>query len=84
MVSSILAMTCIYTRPLNDQELRLHLQRGDSIAFTDAVSDWKSIERQIERLGFGNDYAVSRASRPDSAGLQRHTRVTPLHMPTQA
>jgi hypothetical protein len=77
-------MTCVYARPLNDQELRLHLQRGDSIAFTDAVRDWKSIERQVERLGFGNDYAVSRASRPDPAGLQCHTRVTPLHMPTQA
>jgi hypothetical protein len=79
-------MTCVYTRRLNDQELRPHLERGDTITFTDAVRDWVSIERQIERLGFGNDYAVSRASRPDPAGLhlQRHTRVAPLHMPTQA
>jgi hypothetical protein len=83
MVCSVVGMTSVYTRQLNDQELRLHLQRGDSITFTDAVRDWVSIERQIERLGFGHAYAVSRASRPDAAGPHRHTRVAPLHM-TQA
>jgi hypothetical protein len=77
-------MRHLYTRLLRDEELRLLLQRGDSITFTDAVRDWESIERQIERLGFGNAYAVSRASRLDPTGLQRHTRVTPLRMPAQA
>ena len=69
---------CVYTRPLNDQELRSHLERGDSITFSDAVMDWQQIERQVERLGFGTEYAVSRASRSDLAGRQHHTRVTPL------
>src|SRR5262245_40365641 len=78
MVSSTLRMKCIYTRPLNDQELRSHLERGDTVTFSEAVKDWAQIERQVERLGFGGDYAVSRGSRPDPAGRQRHTRVAPL------
>jgi len=69
---------CVYTRRLNDQELRSHLEDGDTITFSDAVKEWEEIERQVERLGFGSHYAVSRGSRPQLAGLQRHTRVTPL------
>ena len=69
---------CAYTRPLNDQELRSHLEHGDTITFSAALKDWQEIERQVERLGFGSDYTVSRGSRPQLAGLQRHTRVTPL------
>ncbi len=46
-------MKHVYTRLLGDEELRPHLLHGDSIIFTDAVSDWESIERQIDRLGFG-------------------------------
>jgi len=84
MVFSGFGMKHLYTRLLCDEELRFLLQRGDSITFSDAVRDWEGIERQIERLGFGDDYAVTRASRVDSAGLQHHTRVAPLRMPAQA
>jgi len=72
---------CVYTHPLNDQELRSHLERGDTITFSDAVKDWEQIERQVERLGFGSDYAISRSSHPALAGLQSHTKVTPLRAP---
>ena len=75
---------CVYTHPLNDQELRSHLERGDSITFSDAVKNWEQIERQVERLGFGSDYAVSRGSRPAPSGQQRHTRVTPLRAQARA
>jgi hypothetical protein len=67
-------MKHVYTRSLCDEELRTHLERGDTITFTDAVKDWQDIERQVERLGFGDSYAVSRGNRPDSAGRQSHTR----------
>ena len=76
-------MKHLYTRLLRDEELHFLLQRGDSITFTDAVRDWESIERQVERLGFGDAYAVSRASKVDPAGLQRHTKVAPLHTSAQ-
>jgi len=49
---------CVYTRPLNDQELRSHLEHGDTITFSDAVKDWERIERQIKRLGFGSDISA--------------------------
>ena len=73
-----------YARALSDEELRSHLERGDTITLTDAVKDWEQIERQVERLGFGDTYAVSRGSRPDRAGLQKHTRITPLRTSAQA
>jgi hypothetical protein len=76
-------MKHVYTRPLRDEELRSHLERSDTISFTGAVKNWEDIERQVERLGFGDAYAVSRGSKPDLAGLQRHIKVTPLRMSTQ-
>jgi hypothetical protein len=77
-------MKHVYDRPLRDEELRSHLERGDAITFTDAVKDWQAIERQVEHLGFGDAYAVSRGSRPAPAGPHRHTKVTPLRMSAQA
>jgi len=71
-------MKHVYARALCDEELRTHLERGDTITFTDAVKDWQDIERQVERLGFGDSYAVSRGNRPDPAGRQSHTSVPSL------
>ena len=77
-------MKCVYFRPLRDEELRHHLENGDMITFTDAVKNWEAIERQVERLGFEDAYAVSRSSKPYFAGLLRRTRVSPLRMPPRA
>jgi hypothetical protein len=77
-------MKHIYTRPLGDEELRSHLERGDTITFTDVVKEWQDIERQVERLGFGDNYAVSLGSKPDPAGVQRHTKVAPLRAAARA
>jgi len=56
-------MKCVYTRLLSDEELRAHLERGDVISFKDVSGEWHQIERQVERLGFGDVYAVSRCTR---------------------
>jgi hypothetical protein len=72
-------MKHVYNRRLRDEELRSHLEQGDMLTFTDDVEDWHEIEGQIERLGFGDIYAVSRSSRPDPEGKRKHTRVNPLH-----
>jgi hypothetical protein len=77
-------MNYVYIRPLRDEELRHHLQKGDMVTFTDAVKNWEAIERQVERLGFEDAYAVSHSSKPHLAGLQGHTRVSPLRMPPRA
>jgi hypothetical protein len=71
-------MKCVYTRLLNDAELRPHLERGDAIAFKGMGREWEQIERQVERLGFGDAYAVSRSSRAGVPGEQAIIRVSPV------
>ena len=48
-----------YTRPLSDEELRRHLDANDTVVFKDAPVRWQEIERQVERLGFGERFIVS-------------------------
>ena len=48
-----------YTRLLRDEELLPHLRCKDAIGFVGLAQNWKEIERQVERLGFGDSYAVS-------------------------
>ncbi len=67
-----------YDRLLSDDDLRPHLERGDTLVFTGSAKAWQQIERQVERLGFGDDYAVSRTSKTGPAGEQHVTRVTPI------
>jgi hypothetical protein len=52
-------MKYVYDRLLSDEELRPHLERGDSVVFSGIAKAWQEIERQI---GFGDNYAVSRTS----------------------
>jgi hypothetical protein len=72
-------MKCVYTRLLRDEELRPHLERGDTVVFEGATKAWQEIERQVERLGFGDAYAVSRTRRAGAAGEEDFTRVSPVH-----
>ena len=76
---TVLIMKHVYNRLLRDDESRAHLERGDSIAFEGSAREWQEIERQVERLGFGDQYTVSRTKRPAPAGEHAVTRVTPLH-----
>ena len=52
-------MKYVYDRLLSDEELRPHLERGDSVVFSGIAKAWQEIERQI---GFGDNYDVSRTS----------------------
>jgi len=70
-----------YAKPLDDEELRSHLDRGDTVFFTQASRGWKEIERQVERLGFGDIYAVSRGARTEASGQYTYTRLSPLRVP---
>jgi len=54
-----MAAHVIYTRPLEDEELRKHLEKQDTIVFKGLAREWQQIERQVERLGFGELYVVS-------------------------
>ena len=68
-----MAAQMIYDRLLQDQELRPHLEKGEALLFIGLGRDWQRIERQVERLGFGELYVISqRGSRLAS------TRVSPL------
>jgi hypothetical protein len=76
-------MKCVYTRLLSDEELRPHLERGDGIAFKGLGREWEEIERQVERLGFGDTYVVSRTRRAGVPGEEGFVRVSPLRTPPQ-
>ena len=52
-------MKAIQTHLLADDELLLQLAAGESIAFSGLEIEWHDIERQVERLGFGDLYVVS-------------------------
>ena len=67
-----------YTKLLSDEELRLHLERGDTVLFKGMPKAWQDIERQVERLGFADEYAVSRTSRAGATREQDVTRVSPV------
>jgi hypothetical protein len=45
--------------PLADGELRFQLEAGDTISFVGGEISLQKIERQVERLGFGDLYVVS-------------------------
>ena len=77
-------MKYTYDRLLSDDELRPHLERGDSLVFKGTSKAWQHIERQVERLGFADDYAVSRTSKAGPAGEQHVTRVSPVRQRPEA
>ena len=73
-------MKCVYTRLLTDEELRPHLERGDSVGFQGLGGEWEDIERQVERLGFGDSYGVCRTKKPQAPSEETFVRVVPLHV----
>ncbi len=44
----------------SDAEMRAHLEQGNSLFFPGMGREWEKLERQVERLGFGEVYFVSR------------------------
>jgi len=57
----------IYTRLLNDQEMTAHLEKEDTLLFKGLGREWQPIERQVERLGFGDRYVVSQTGARESS-----------------
>ena len=76
-------MKHVHTRLLDDDELRPLLERGDTIVFENLGREWEKLERQVERLGCGDTYAVSRGSNPKASGRTASARLSPLHQPQQ-
>ena len=52
-------MLCTYTRPLSDKELRAHLLSRDHLVLKVPNLRWQEVERQVERLGFGDTFFVA-------------------------
>ena len=63
----------IYTRLLEDEELRAHLEQRDLLVFKGLGRAWQDIERQVERLSFGDEYIVSQ-----TGSKTGDTKVSPL------
>jgi hypothetical protein len=60
------------TRLLPDDELMPHLLQRHTLIFKGLGKEWQEIERQVERLGFGETYFVSQL------GVQEcSTKLTP-------
>jgi len=51
-------MNCVYTRFLNDDEMRAHLERGDSLVFKGLSGAWEGTEHQVFSFLGGRRYAV--------------------------
>jgi hypothetical protein len=52
-------MSVIFALALSDDELRQRLQAGETISFIGEAASLHQIERQVERLGFGDVYTVT-------------------------
>lgn len=71
-------MKYVYTQLLSDGELRVHLEHGDDVIFQGAAHEWHQIERQVERLGFGDIYSVSRGKSAKAQGEPERIRLSLL------
>jgi hypothetical protein len=63
-VQDVTSAELSYSRLLQDQELREHLEHGDTLFFPGLGREWQRVERQVERLGFGELYIVSQRGSP--------------------
>ena len=55
------------TRLLLDDELVPHLLQQHTLIFKGLGEEWQEIERQVERLGFGDIYFVSQLGVQESS-----------------
>jgi len=63
----------IYTRLLPDAELKVHLEEKATLIFEGLGREWQQIERQVERLGYGDRFIVSQRGSQEIS-----TKVAPL------
>jgi hypothetical protein len=58
---------------LSDDQMRVYLAANRSLVFEGLAMHWQEVERQVERLGYGEKYFVSRTK-----GVRGDlTKVTP-------
>jgi hypothetical protein len=57
---------------LEDDALAEHLRKGHTLLFKGLGKEWQQIERQVERLGFGETYFVSQVG-----GHEGSTKLSP-------
>ncbi len=69
------AETRTHSRPLTDEELRQELEARHVICLVDQQLRFQEVERQVERLGFGEAYIISATQRPGSGVA--NIRLTP-------
>jgi hypothetical protein len=64
-------MQVTYKRSLTDQELVQHLLAQDHVVLKVPGLRWQEVERQVERLGFGESFVVAetRSSRGQSCRI---------------
>jgi hypothetical protein len=43
---------------LPDARMRLLLEQGNTLVFEGLARNWQEVEKQVERLGFGEEYLV--------------------------
>ena len=67
-MTTTLDCTCL----LRDEELSDHLRKGHTLLFKGLGNEWQQIERQVERLGFGETYFVSQLE-----GHESSTKLSP-------
>jgi len=70
---SLVAERQTYNALIEDAQMLMHLERGDTLFFEDLWREWRAIERQVERLGFGERYVVAERKSKKSG-----TKVYPL------
>ncbi|HTL54113.1 MAG TPA: hypothetical protein VL361_00485 [Candidatus Limnocylindrales bacterium] len=66
-----------HSAPLTDDELRSMLEARDVVSFVGQPVRFEDIERQVERLGFGDLYMVS-------ATQGTHTSVAKINLRPEA
>jgi len=59
MLSIEMSAKLTYAFLLPDDELKAHLERKDTLIFEGLGREWQQIERQVERLGYGDRFIVS-------------------------
>jgi hypothetical protein len=70
-------MKRVHIRVLSDDELRPQLETGDIIFFLGRGIKLQEVERQVERLGFAEQYIVSATQRPNAERAK--IRVKPVN-----
>jgi len=64
---------------VSDEELRAWLQARETVLLVGKDIEWRDVERQVERLGFGEDFVVCAAQARTSETAT--VRVEPVRPP---